>query len=114
MFPAVVQTENPSHRLLHFMDGTSPHRPTGCAFLVREMDLETVGVLVTDTGLREVLARPAPEAREVPAEHVQLRLTLHDPFRRKQTKAARLREARDDPVAAEVVAQFRHRAEQGA
>ena len=87
MFPAEIQAENSTHRLLGFIDRAGPHRTTRRAFLVREVDLEAVGVLVADTGLREVLARPSPETGEVPAEHVQFGLSVHDPLGRKQTKA---------------------------
>ena len=114
MFPAVIQAKDRAHGLLDFINRTGAHRAPGCAFLVREVDLETVGILVAHAGLGEILARPGTKTRQIPAEHVQLRLPLDDPLGTEQPQAPRLRKTRDDAVAAEIVAQFRHRAEQGA
>ena len=112
VFPAGIEAEDRPHILLHPVNWAGAHRAACRAFLIREMDLEAVGILVGDPRAGEILARPVAIAGKIPAKHIQLRLPLHHPFGREKAKPAGLRKAGDDAVAAEIVAQFRHRTEQ--
>src|SRR5918911_2274907 len=112
MLPAEIEAKLRSHFLLQRISRARPHGPAGGALLIREMDLEAMAVLILHTRLGEGLAGPMAEPGKIPAEHVQGRLAFDHPFRGKFSKPARLRKARDQAVAAEVVLQFRYRAEQ--
>ncbi len=105
MFPAIVQTENCAHCLLHLIDWPHPHRPPCRAFFVREVNLEAVGVLVLHAGLGEGLVGPFAETRHIPNEHIILALARGDPLCGHKAHATRLTETGDDPVAAEIVFQ---------
>ena len=112
MLPSGVQAEDSAHPALHLIGRARHRRTTGGAFLVREMNLETVHILVAHARLCEGLVGPVAEAGQIPCEHVPFRLALDHPLRRQQAEAARLAEPGNDAVAAEIVAKLGHRPEQ--
>ena len=105
MFPTVVQTKDPAHRLLDLMDRAGPHRAACGAFLVREVDFEAVGILILDAGAGESLGGPIAKAGDVPSEKIQRRLALDHPFGGEFAHAAALAKARNDAAAAEIAEQ---------
>src|SRR3954470_19622965 len=103
MLPAEIEAEQRSHLLLQRIGGTSPHRSTGGALLVRKVNFESMAVLVLHARLGERLAGPVAEPGKIPPKHVQRGLALDHPFGGKLAEATRLRKPRDQAVAAEVV-----------
>ena len=58
MLPAIVQPEHRPHRPLRLIHRPHPHRPARAAFLIRKVDLEAVGILVTHPRLGESACPP--------------------------------------------------------
>ena len=112
MFPTIVQPEHSTHLFLGLIDGARAHRTACGAFFVGEVDFKAVGILVADPRLGERRIGPIAKSRHVPREHIIARFTRDDPISGQKAHAARLAEPRNDPVATEIVAQFRCRAEQ--
>ena len=111
VFPPGIQAKDRAHGGLHVIDRAGARGASGAALFLREVDGKAVGVLVLDPRFGELRIGPIVETGHVPAKHVIFRFTVDHPLRGKQPHAAGLGKAGDNAVAAEIIGQFRHRAE---
>ena len=112
MLPSVVEPKHAAKRVLHSIGWAGSNRSPGVTLLIGKMDREPLGILVAHPSLGKGLIGPIAKTRHIPSEHVILAFALNHPLRRHQPHAARLAEARDDPVATEIIRQIRMRAKQ--